>query len=75
MPESIHTDQQFESDIVKHLCTSLGIEKTRTSPYHAQSDGMVERLNRTLKELMHEIFACVLHMSLVMLQTDLLLLN
>lgn len=52
VPESIHTDQgrQFESDIVKHLCASLGIEKTRTSPYHAQSDGMVERLNRTLKD-------------------------
>lgn len=28
----------------------LGIEKTRTSPYHAQSDGKVERLNRILKD-------------------------
>lgn len=52
LPESIHTDQgrQFESDLIKHLCTLLGITKTRTSPYHAQSDGMVERLNRTLKD-------------------------
>lgn len=52
LPESIHTDQgrQFESDLIKHLCTLLGITKTRTSPYHAQSDGLVERQNRTLKD-------------------------
>ena len=51
LPESIHTDQgrQFESDLVKHFCSLLGIDKTHTSPYHAQSHGMVERLNRTLK--------------------------
>lgn len=52
VPEVIHTDQgrQFESDLIKHLCSQLGIEKTRTSPYHPQCDGMVERLNRTLKQ-------------------------
>uniref|UniRef100_H3AIA3 Gypsy retrotransposon integrase-like protein 1 n=1 Tax=Latimeria chalumnae TaxID=7897 RepID=H3AIA3_LATCH len=50
VPESLHTDQgrQFESDVVKHLCQLLGIRKTRTSPYHPQSDGMVEQFNRTL---------------------------
>uniref|UniRef100_H3B522 Gypsy retrotransposon integrase-like protein 1 n=1 Tax=Latimeria chalumnae TaxID=7897 RepID=H3B522_LATCH len=50
IPESLHTDQgcQFESDVVKHLCQLLGIRKTRTNPYHPQSDGMVERFNRTL---------------------------
>ena len=26
----------------------MGIEKTRTTPYRPQSDGLVERLNRTL---------------------------
>lgn len=47
IPESIHTDQgrQFELDMMKELCSLLGIEKSRTSPYHAQSDGMVERFN------------------------------
>ncbi|XP_026054681.1 uncharacterized protein LOC113040593 [Carassius auratus] len=32
------------------LLSGIGIEKTRTSPYHAQCDGMVERLNQTLKD-------------------------
>lgn len=50
IPEMLHTDQgrQFESDLVKHLCQLLGIHKTRTSPYHPQCDGMIERFNRTL---------------------------
>uniref|UniRef100_A0A3P8S9F9 Integrase catalytic domain-containing protein n=1 Tax=Amphiprion percula TaxID=161767 RepID=A0A3P8S9F9_AMPPE len=59
VPESIHTDQgrQFESDLVKQLCQLLGMTKTRTTPYHAQSDGMVERLNRTLKDQLAKYIA------------------
>ncbi|KAL6473492.1 hypothetical protein MHYP_G00170530 [Metynnis hypsauchen] len=50
IPEILHTDQgrQFESDLIRHLCKLLGVQKTRTSPYHPQGDGMVERFNRTL---------------------------
>ena len=53
VPERIHSDQgrQFESAIFKQLCARLGIEKTHTSPYRPQSDGMVERFNRTLKDM------------------------
>ena len=29
------------------LCSLLGCVKTRTAPYHPESDGMVERFNRT----------------------------
>ncbi|KAI8489127.1 hypothetical protein Bbelb_331120 [Branchiostoma belcheri] len=49
-PERIHTDQgrNFESALIAELCKFMKIGKTRTTPYHPQSDGMVERFNRTL---------------------------
>ena len=50
VPNKIHSDQgnQFESNLFAEMCDLLQIEKTRTTPYHPQSDGMVERFNRTL---------------------------
>ena len=49
-PEQLHSDQgcQFESLLVAEVCRLLGIQKTRTTAYHPQSDGLVERWNRTL---------------------------
>ena len=46
----IHTDQgmDFESNLIKNMCQLLEIEKTRTIAYHPESDGLVERLNKTL---------------------------
>uniref|UniRef100_A0AAV2IY46 Gypsy retrotransposon integrase-like protein 1 n=1 Tax=Knipowitschia caucasica TaxID=637954 RepID=A0AAV2IY46_KNICA len=32
------------------MCELLGIEKTRTTPFHPQSDGQVERFNATLQK-------------------------
>ena len=53
VPERLHSDQgrQFESAVFQSLCKRLGIKKTRTSPYRPESDGMVERFNRTLKDM------------------------
>ena len=53
VPERLHTDQgrQFEADLFQLMCEKLGIQKTRTTPYHPESDGMVERFMRTLKDI------------------------
>ena len=50
MPIVIHSDQgrEFENRIMQELCTLCGSHKTRTTPYHPESDGLVERFNRTL---------------------------
>jgi len=32
----------------QEACKLLGIDKSRTTPYHPQSDGLIERFNRTL---------------------------
>ena len=54
IPEVLHTDRgaDFESKLMKEVCAVLGVKKTRTTPYHPQSDGLVERYNRTLIEML-----------------------
>ena len=49
-PEQLLSDQgrQFESQLLAEVCRLLGIQKSRTTPYHPQCDGLVERWNRTL---------------------------
>uniref|UniRef100_A0A3B4WDD1 Gypsy retrotransposon integrase-like protein 1 n=2 Tax=Seriola lalandi dorsalis TaxID=1841481 RepID=A0A3B4WDD1_SERLL len=53
-PHSLHSDQgtNFESAVFQGMCTLLGIEKTRTTPFHPQSDGQVERFNATLQKIL-----------------------
>ena len=50
VPLQLHSDQgtNFESQLFKDMCKLLGVEKTRTTGLHPQSDGLVERYNRTL---------------------------
>ena len=53
-PDQLHSDQgrNFESDVIAEVCKLLGVTKTRTTPYHPQSDGLVERFNRTLLDML-----------------------
>ena len=45
MPLVMHSDQG--RDIEYGLCALQGCTKTRTAPYRPESDGMIERFNRT----------------------------
>ena len=49
-PLMLHSDQgrEFESRLWAEMCERTFICKTHTNPYRPQSDGLVERFNRTL---------------------------
>ena len=49
-PLMLHSDQgrEFESRLWAEMCDKTYICKTHTNPYRPQSDGLVERFNRTL---------------------------
>jgi transposase InsO family protein len=57
VPMELHSDQgrNFESHVFREVCKLLGIHKTRTTPLHPQSDGMVERFNRTLEQYLTKV--------------------
>ena len=54
LPEIVHSDQgrAFESTILRQTLEAFGTKKTHTTPYHPQGDGMVERFNRSLLQLL-----------------------
>ncbi len=56
IPKEILTDQgtAFMSRTIRELYELLGIKSVRTSVYHPQTDGLVERFNRTLKTMIRK---------------------
>ena len=49
-PAYLVSDQgkAFTSHLITNLCELYGVQKLRTSPYHAQMNGQVERMNQTI---------------------------
>ena len=50
IPLQLLTDQgsQFIGSLVSHLCKDLCIDKVRTTPYHPETNGTIERMHGTL---------------------------
>uniref|UniRef100_A0A8C5MX72 Integrase catalytic domain-containing protein n=1 Tax=Leptobrachium leishanense TaxID=445787 RepID=A0A8C5MX72_9ANUR len=57
IPREILTDQgtPLISRIMKELCQLFNIHALKTSVYHPQTDGLVERFNRTLKGMLRKV--------------------
>ena len=53
-PTVLHSDQgrNFDSILMHEIYNLMGIKKTRTTAYHPQCDGLVERQNRTLQNIL-----------------------
>ena len=58
-PAKLLSDQgmNFTSAIVEELCSAFGIQKCRTTAYHAQCKGQVERFHQTLFRLIRKLAA------------------
>jgi hypothetical protein len=59
VPRELHSDQgrNFESRLMQEVFERLGTSKTRTTPLHPQSDGMVERYVKTVKEHLRKVLS------------------
>ena len=53
-PHSLHTDRgsQFTSSLFREVCALLSVRKSQTTPYHPQGNGQVERVNKTIVQML-----------------------
>lgn len=73
-PECIHSDQgwNFEAHLFQEMCRLFDMDKTRTTPYHPASDGMIEQMNRIIQGMLAKYVSdhqrdWDLHLPLVMM--------
>ena len=57
VPAYLVSDQgkAFMGHIITHLCDLYGVQKLRTSPYHAQTNGQVERMNQKIIHMIRKL--------------------
>ena len=57
VPIELHSDQgrDFESRLMQGVLERLRVNKTRTTPLHPKSDGMVERYVKTIEEHLRKV--------------------
>ena len=56
-PAYLVSDQgkAFTGHVITHLCELYGVQKLRTSPYHAQTNGQVEHMNQTIIHMISKL--------------------
>ena len=56
-PAYLVSDQgkAFTGHVITHLCELYGVQKLRTSPYHAQTNGQVERMNQMIIHMIRKL--------------------
>lgn len=57
VPSSLHSDQGANlcSSVIQSFCHMLGITNKRTSAYHPQGNGQVERFNHTVEAMLSKV--------------------
>ena len=52
-PQCLMSDQgmEFCGKVITAMCSLLGVEKIRTTPYHPQTNGSAERVHQTLQRM------------------------
>ena len=45
----------FESEIIRSVCQAYGVRKLRTTPYHPQGNGPVERFHQTMAHMIGKL--------------------